>query len=596
MDDTSPSPAKSARPTALARLLARPTLAIDGLPPALAALAPGRVHVVYAEPSPARDALFWRTAIQALRGGATLVSTRAPAAIAAALREHGLDVDAPRALPARANVCSLRPLPPRPGIDVLMEALQALADQCASEGSLFLLEGAEDFFSWTTPSGLSQEGARLAAWSSEHRCSILLAQQPPAAADGAPPIELNRFHHRFAGAAELSQRQGHYTWEVAFWRDQHTMLAREVLPLGFSTLDQRLTVMGTTLGEAADGQTLLAPDEGSVIVSRGAVQREHAVPDAWQVVDDNEAVVASAAGAIAATVVLQYEGSEHVAALAEQVHRLRRGRGRALKIVVREGKEIMRQQFELLLMNLGASLVVPRRAPLSRLQTMLEGIQGQLFTRPILDDYKNALSAVLSSDTTGYVPPAEFNELVRNAVERGRLIRLPHVLLQLPLQPEVAHVDALRACRMSDAGDICTASTGNLYAFFFGCRLEDADIACQRVFQRPFIELFQGEMRSGDPESILASLKRLEAEIEQTPPTDYSAWIPREAATGTAASGAAADVLQDAGAAEAVRTAPAQTVQASPAPAGQPPASPLLPAAPRLREAPQPHAVPLKHR
>jgi len=61
--------------------------------------------------------------------------------------------------------------------------------------------------------------------------------------------------------------------------------------------------------------------------------------------------------------------------------------------------------------------------------------------------------------------------------------------------------------------------------FFFACRMSDADAVCQRVFQRPLAELFQGEERYGDGRSITETLDTLGEEIETTPPPDYSGWL-----------------------------------------------------------------------
>jgi hypothetical protein len=213
---------------------------------------------------------------------------------------------------------------------------------------------------------------------------------------------------------------------------------------------------------------------------------------------------------------------------------------------------------------------------------MIEGLQGQVFSRPILADYRNALSAVLTTSTSGYVPPAEFVSLVRDAVERSRMIRLPHVLLQLPLLPEVAHVEALRACRMNRAGDLCTAGSDSLYAFFFACRMDDVDAVCRRVFQQPLGELFHGDVRNGDLESIGATLGRFEAEIAEVPPPDYSSWLARQQEAPRPApmpDTTAALVAHDGGDAPPVAEIPTLPLRDTP------------PAQPRAM--PQPHPVPL---
>ncbi|WP_064576035.1 cellulose biosynthesis protein BcsE [Cupriavidus gilardii] len=610
---TAPAPPRSAL---FARLQARPALAIDGLPAELATLAPGHAHIVYAAPSPARDALFWQTAATALRGPATVLSARPADGIAQALREHGLDIDVGGALHHRANLCGLRVDERGADIDTLIDALQALADQCAARHSVVMVEGAEACFSWDDGARLSREGARLAAWCVRERLSLLLVLAPPTddIDETRRPADLGSLHARFAGAAHLAQVQGQFTWEVAFWRDREAVLASRSLPLRFAADEHRLMVSGAGAeGEGGDAAAagLLAPDEHRVIVCRDAVAHERWVPESWQLVDSNEAAVASASGAVAATVLLHYHGNRAFETLAEQVHRLRRTRGSALKIVVREDQEAMRQHYELLLLNLGANLVVARRTPFARVQAMLEGVQGQVFSRPLPADYRTALSAVLTGSAIGYVPPAEFIDTVRGAVEQGRTIRLPHVLLRLTLLPEVAHIDALRACRMNRTGDICSADGDSVYVFFFACRLDDADAVCRRVFQRPLEALFSGELRCGDAPTIEAALNAFAQQAQEQALPDYSGWLQaREQANGQANDQAAE--------AEAERspTSSMPVDEAAPAPAAVPssgrarPALPLLspldvlrpPASahgashPKPRTAPTPAAVPLKAR
>ncbi|SDO63190.1 cellulose biosynthesis protein BcsE [Ralstonia sp. 25mfcol4.1] len=581
-----------------ARLHARATLAIEGLAPALATLTPGRAHVVYARPSPARDALFWQTAASALRGPACVLSTRDADNISGALREHGLDIEVNRALHARANLCALRPSAGRTGIDALIEALDALVEQCGARGTTFLLEGAEAFFNWHDATALALEGVRLCEWCADERCALLLVMAPPAAAEGQPGPDLHGFHGRFAGAVQLSQQQGQYTWEVAFWRDNQAVVAGEVLRLRFAPNEHRLMVASDTYSDAIEEAGMLAPDEQRVIVSREAVLRERYIPEDWRVVDSNEAAVATASKSVAATVVLHYAGMRDLEVLAGQVHRLRRSAGRALKIVVREDREAMRQHYELLMLNLGANAVVAQRTPFARMQAMIDGLQGQVFSRPILADYRAALSAVLTTTASGYVTASTFIALVRDAVERSRMIRLPHVLLQLPLLPEVAHIDALRACQMSRAGDLCTAGSDSLYAFFFACRMDDVDAVCQRVFKRPMADLFQGDLRSGDNESIAAELARFEAEIAELPAPDYSTWLPVQPMPPFRPEDASPDAFgqpapADPAAAGATALAIAPGAQAAPV------TLPLM--APRRaspsaapRALPEPHPVPLK--
>ncbi|CAB3808978.1 hypothetical protein LMG28688_06900 [Paraburkholderia caffeinitolerans] len=507
----------------LTRLSQRSPLAIEGLPPALAALGPGQVHVIYASASPARDALFWQTAAAALEGPATVLSTRDGASIAATLRDHGIDIDRSGATHHRANVCSLTPLPERDGAQVLIEALDALANQCAAPASQFYIEGAEAFFAWHDAATLARQGAQLANWCTQHRHGVLLVAEPPDA--GEEQTGLAAFQARFAGAAQLLQTQGQFHWEVAFWRSGVAVLGSQSLPLRFAAIDHRLMVTnpGGTFERSIGEVGLLAPDEGRVIVSRDAVLNERVVPPGWQVVDDNEAVLLAARTAVAATVILDFGANRQLELLAEQVHTLRLQCGNALKIIVRE--EAVAMRYESLMLNLGANRVVARHTTLSQVEAIVDSLQGQVYSRPVPADYRQALAGVMHGEETGYVSAARFVELVSAAVERSRVIQLPSVLIRLALMPEVAHVDALKACVQRRAGDIVSAAGDSLYVFFFACRIGDADAVLQRVFKRALAELFQGEQRCGDPHSITALLDTLTEEIEAQTPPDYSGWL-----------------------------------------------------------------------
>lgn len=507
-----------------ARLRLNQSLAIEGLPPSLTALATGKVYAVYASRSAARDALFWKTAVNALLTPVNVLSTRPAEDIAAALKQHGLDIDESSAMHPRANVCALRMPPKRDGCDVLIEAMQAMSDQCAAPASQFLIEGAAACFAWNDRQALIRQGAALAGWCEQTRHSILLVMLPPLVEEGGGFLPLTDFQMRFGGAAQLVQVQGEYRWEVAFWRDSHNaMAASESIPLRFSPEDHRLVAVLDTLKDRPEGMGLLAPDETTVLVSRDAVQHERSVPKHWQIVQDNDSLVATASHAVAATVMLHYGITVNLAKLAKQVNYLRRTCGKALKILIREDNISIR--YELMLLSLGANAIIPRNTSLAQVEIMVDGVQGQLFSRPVPDDYRAALSAAMSDTTSGYLPAQRFISLVRDAMERSRPIRLPNVLLRLMLEPDVAGLDAVKACHMRRAGDVCTASGDSLYLFFFACHVDDASIAIGKVFERPLSELFRGELRCGDRESILGMLETLEEEISEMPPADYSSLV-----------------------------------------------------------------------
>lgn len=525
MANLPPQPSESNdRAISRARLRLNQSLAIEGLPASLSALATGCVYAVYASRSPARDALFWKTAGNALLTPVTVLSTRSAEDITYALRQQGLDIDQAGAVHPRSNVCSLRLPPNRDGCDVLMEALQSLSEQCATPASQFLVEGVAACFAWHDRAALIRQGAALAGWCAQTRHTVLLVMLPPLVEQSGDFRPLTDFQIQFAGASQLVHEQGEFRWEVAFWRDNRGALsASESIPLRFSANDFRLVAVMDADRENGEGIGMLAPDEAVVMASHDAVAHERVVPKAWQVLPDNEALVSAASRTVAATVILHYGINESLATLAKQVNFLRRQCGKALKILIREDNVSIR--YELLMLTLGANAILPRNMPMAQVEIAVDGVQGQLFSRPVPDDYRSALSAAMRDTTTGYVPPVRFIELVREAVERSRPIRLPNVLLRLPLEHDVASIDALKACRIRRAGDLCTASGDSLYLFFFACHVDNAGKAMERSFDIPLSDLFRGELRCGDRETIFTTLEELEDEIAELPPPDYTGLI-----------------------------------------------------------------------
>lgn len=72
--------------------------------------------------------------------------------------------------------------------------------------------------------------------------------------------------------------------------------------------------------------------------------------------------------------------NNQIETLARQIHTLRRQRGSALKIVVRENNTSLRATDERLLLGCGANMVIPWNAPLSRCLTLIESVQGSSST------------------------------------------------------------------------------------------------------------------------------------------------------------------------------------------------------------------------
>ncbi|KWK30164.1 cellulose biosynthesis protein BcsE [Burkholderia stagnalis] len=606
------------------RVAALSRLAIDGLPDEWTQLEPGGLYAIYAAArTSASDALIWESARQARTRDVTVVLARDAASIAAQMGERGFAGGAlAPGWPRNLNVLAM---PPAAASDAahadaaraepgpfarLMGGFRAMQRFGFRARSLYFVEGAERWFSWHDPAVLAEEGRAFADWCRMHRIAVVLLMDPEDGTEDAadphtddPPLvrdarrtRRSGFHSVCAGVSQLQRTHGELLWVVDFWRAGDTLAAGEVRPLRFAP-SGRLSAIFDADTVVQPRQMKLASDEDRVVVSRAVVDGERFVPPHWEIVDDNAAVVAACAKAQAATAVLAFRTHAQLEALCAAVHTLRRQCGGALKIAIVERGEVLRHQFEMLVLSVGANSVVGRDLPFSRLQAAVHSLHGQLQARPVAADYRVALAAALGDTVLGYLPVGAFCLRIRAVLDRGAVLALPHTLVKMTLLPGVAHVDALRHCLPRRAGDVVTADAEHLYVFLFACEPADADEALKRIFDVP-VETLSDRIVSLGNGSIAAELNKLKAENRRAPIADYSDLF----AAVHPASGAQAETA-DAGAeaAHAAATPPQAGSQAEPQDIAPPPDAPAeapatagpIPAAARARGATR-SAMPLR--
>ncbi|KWB17905.1 cellulose biosynthesis protein BcsE [Burkholderia cepacia] len=563
-------------------------LAIDGLPDAWTQLEAGGLYAIYAAGgTPACDALVWESARQARTRDVTVVLARDAAHVAGQMRARGFaDGAHPAGWPRNLNVLAMPPAAEPAGGDGtgtgagtgatadvprraapgpfarLTGGLRAMKRYGFRARSLYFVEGAQRWFSWDDPIALADEAHALADWCRTRRIALVLLLDPEATraddaarTDDAPLVRdadrtpRSGFHGICSGVAQLQRTHGELLWIVDFWRAGDTLAAGEVRPLRFAP--------GGRLSASIDGgatepanRMKLASDEDRVVVSRAVLDGTNRAPQGWEIVEDNAAVVAACAHAQAATAVLVFRSHAQLEALCADVHTLRRQCGGALKIAVVERGEVLRQQFEMLVLSVGASRVIARDLPVSRLQGAVHALRGQLYARPVAADYRAALAAALGDSVLGYLPVGAFCLRIRAVLDRGAVLALPHTLAKIALLPGVSHVDALRHCRPRRAGDVVTADAAHLYVFLFACEPADAEDALARIFDVPVDTLSDRVVCLGQG-SIDTELNALKAENRRAPIADYSdlfgAAQPAGASRAPLARTGPGDALPDAG-------------------------------------------------
>ncbi|MDR5856204.1 BcsE family c-di-GMP-binding protein [Caballeronia sp. LZ062] len=509
-----------------------PRLAIDGLPEKWAAFAPGAVHGLYTTPGTrACDALIWDTAREGGSEHVTVVRALPRDEVAAQLRARGLSAD--ERAPGWPRYLNVLALPDEESGVPLRVALRALVRRGLRSRSLSIIEGAERWFTWDDPAALSREGDFLARWCAKRRVSLLLIfRAEPVETDLArPPMSpANPFetsgtlHMRFAGVARMGELAGELRWHVDFWRTGQTLAANETCAL-------RLNASGALVAELeppSHGRIparLSAADAERVVVTRSLVGAEAWLPADWEPYADNAAVFAACRDAHAASIVFALDPDTPLADLCAMIHSLRKRRGGALKIAVALRGHGIGLHHELLLLRVGADAVLPRDLPFSRLSLALRSLQGHLHTGPIVDDPAAALAAAQPDALSGYAPLAGFCDRVAAVLQRGHMLALPHVLVELTVRDDVSHLDALCATLSRQPGRIATVDATHVYVFLFACEPPEAHDRLGPLLDAPGAELFS-DRKLYVGSGIVHRLDVMREHARHTQAPDYSDVLP----------------------------------------------------------------------
>lgn len=253
-----------------------------------------------------------------------------------------------------------------------------------------------------------------------------------------------------------------------------------------------------------------AGDLHAVYTLPAALVGSDGYPAGWKVFDGMAELALACRYAVAATVLLPCTQRDELPLLVEAVRSLRRAHPHALKIAVREVGVSLRYNQELALKRAGANGVLYRADDFAQVQEALLAMRHQTFDRRLAgEDGDELLNDVAPDPVRGYLAPAAFCDAVEGMVKRTTPLGLSHCIVQLPLLPEVAHLDALAACHIGRDGDLVTADAQALWLFLFACRAPDVETTLKRLFSLPPSALFNQMRVRPEPDSIQRAIDRL---------------------------------------------------------------------------------------
>ena len=299
---------------------------------------------------------------------------------------------------------------------------------------------------------------KMNKWSRLNHCSLLVIN-PGNNNDKQFSLLLEEYRSLF-GLASLRFQGDQHLLDIAFWCNEKGVSARQQL-----SVQQQNGIW--TLVQSEEAEIQPRSDEKRILSNVAVLEGAPPLSEHWQLFNNNEVLFNEARTAQAATVVFSLQQNAQIEPLARSIHTLRRQRGSAMKILVRENTARLRATDERLLLACGANMVIPWNAPLSRCLTMIESVQGQKFSRYVPEDI--ALRPV----------------------------------------PGIRVEQALTLCRPNRTGDIMTIGGNRLVLFLSFCRINDLDTALNHIFPLPTGDIFSNRMVWFEDDQISAELVQM---------------------------------------------------------------------------------------
>ena len=315
---------------------------------------------------------------------------------------------------------------------------------------------------------------------------------------------LQRYFRQLDGVAHLEFQQDSWQYRINWWYSADKLLADRAIR--FRCEDNQFIAAN----EAEQNIPLSLNDENQFLAQEAVLEGAPPLSSQWQLFSDNEDVFSRAQQANAATVIFNLAHNQDINTLARMVHSLRRSRGNALKIVVREISTSLRYSDERLLLACGVTAIVPTAASLSRFLTTLEGIQGQQFTRHVPANLAGLMQALQPLQQKGLLPLENFcaavQQLMSNTLlpenDKGLMVALRPV-------PQLKPEQILTLCKPRRFGDLVTLVNERIYLFLSSCRFNDLDIALKSIFSLPHDELFSNRVVWFEDNQILSEVHKI---------------------------------------------------------------------------------------
>ncbi len=374
-----------------------------------------------------------------------------------------------------------------------------------AQQSLIVLDGADRIIQAEASAARTEALAPLRRWADHQSCTIVLCYRQKHLTQDLAKCSGNS---RLSGIAQLTQHGNVLNMDIAYWFGADGVVSGQKFRLVVDK-DQQLSVEEEAIKSVV--HHVKEADEDEVVITMTALLN-HPMPPGWRMVAGNESYISEQAGHVACTFILHFDRDTSLTKLTEIVFNLRKRFGLRIRIVVRQINAYLRYNQARLLLLAGANLVIPPLMGFSQVRGFLDALEGQVYSRPLLDNLKDLQVLAEPVPHRGYVTPKQFVEGVSKVLKQHEVLVVDNALVQLLVFPGLTFQNILQSLSLSRSGDLCTRHNEYVYLFFAGCREADVSTALEHAFRAPIGDLFEGEVRYLSTQSIEEVLDNLDTD------------------------------------------------------------------------------------
>ena len=334
-------------------------------------------------------------------------------------------------------------------------------------------------------------------------------------------LQINTCRSAFSGLAECLFRNEKIVWKTLFWNclnqyggEFSCELSNAADGLGFECHTQSL------------GDVTSVKDNDIVWSASFRVTPDNCKIKNLHTVTDNEKLFHIGLEASSAMLIFGLVKANDIAEVGRFIHELRVRRGRRLRIAVVEGSHPMRSSSMAFLLSCGANIVFDHNATVDYIRLMITSLRGAVYPHAPLDDFEQALEAIVGEHQTGLVPSDKFLTFVEAEVtHHADWLDAHGVLVILTPAPGLSHKECMEHFHPRRSGDFGTYTHQTSLVYLPGCLSGFVELALSRCFELSPADLFSSYRAVYDDIEILALLKQIKTRSLETELSDSGSFV-----------------------------------------------------------------------